>query len=365
MVAVVVVVAVAAIGAWLVLSGGDDPAGGDAGGPEPGPTEGTVVAPLTGLEVPESEAASLKRPALVAKVDAAAAAMPQVGLAAADVTIEVRVEGIGRYMPAWHSSVPDEIGPIRSARTSDVDLLGLFVHPLFSYSGGNEGVRAALSEVDWFSDVGHDAVPDAYRRSERAAAPHNLMAGTGMLFDAATGEPPVALFTYEESGEESGGAGSSSTTPTASESVPSQGFGVDMGYLVQFSWDRDAGAWRRWVDGDAHTDPDGAQLAPTNVVVLQVEYVASAADPVSPEALSVGSGPVWVYTAGTVRSGTWERSDPLQPWELRGPGQEVISLEPGRTWVVLAGAPPVELPADQAVSLDESGAFFEVAQAGR
>ena len=44
MVAVVVVVAVAAIGAWLVLSGGDDPADGDAGGPEPGPTEGTVVA---------------------------------------------------------------------------------------------------------------------------------------------------------------------------------------------------------------------------------------------------------------------------------------------------------------------------------
>ncbi len=103
-----------------------------------------TTAPLTGIPVDESDAARLLRPALVAKIDGAPEAMPQEGLEKADLVMEVRVEGISRYLGVWHSRDVDEIGPVRSARTTDPDLIAALVRPLFSYSGGNTGVLRDL-----------------------------------------------------------------------------------------------------------------------------------------------------------------------------------------------------------------------------
>ena len=50
-------------------------------------------------------------------------ARPHAGLDAADAVIEVNVEGITRFIALFHSSTPPTIGPVRSARTTDLDLL--------------------------------------------------------------------------------------------------------------------------------------------------------------------------------------------------------------------------------------------------
>jgi hypothetical protein len=81
----------------------------------------TIRQPLTG-EPLESEDEILQRPALVAKIDNNAAAVPNhSGLAVADIVFEEVVEGrTTRFAAVFHSQSSDPIGPIRSGapRTS-------------------------------------------------------------------------------------------------------------------------------------------------------------------------------------------------------------------------------------------------------
>lgn len=296
------------------------------------PTGDPVVAPLTGRLVAAQDAVGLLRPALVAKIDGAAQAMPQEGLEEADIVIEVRVEGISRYLAVWHSEVADPIGPVRSARTTDPDLLAMFGHPLFSYSGGNQGVLDALAQADWFDDVSHDAVPRAYERERSRRAPHNLMADASELLGEADPKPvlPVPVFNYRSEAE----------PPTG---TPVAGMTVSVGSDARFEWDPGAGGWRRWAYGREHLDPHDKQLAPANVVVIEVDYVTSAADRESPEAVSVGSGRAWVYSTGHVQEGRWDRPQRTSGWQLTGHDGGALTLTPGTTWVVLADGPPQDV----------------------
>ncbi len=304
------------------------------------PPVSAVVAPLTGLPVSDDAAVRLLRPALVAKIDGALEAMPQEGLDSADVVMEVRVEGISRYLGVWHSAEVQEIGPVRSARTTDPDLLAMFGRPLFAYSGGNSGVLSALRRADWFQDVSHDAAPDSYSRSRSRRAPHNLMADTAGLW-ARSAEPlqfPGPVFTYRAADE-----------PAPGE--PAAGFEASVQSGARFAWDAEIGGWRRWAYGIAHESTVGEQIAPTNVVVVAVDYVTSPADRASPEAISVGSGPAWVYSDGSVQVGTWSRPDRNAGWDLRDAAGNPMTLDPGRTWVELADAAPRALGAPEAEAL--------------
>ncbi len=305
---------------------------------------GSPVAPLTGIAVPEQEAVGLLRPALIAKIDGAREAMPQWGLDNADMVIELRVEGISRYLAVWHSNPVTEVGPVRSARTSDPDLLALFGRPLFSYSGGNAGVLSKLARSEWFQDVSHDAVPRAYRRQPERPAPHNLVADPLQLWDRSD-EPlvfPAPLFVYRDADE-----------PPPGEPVP--GLEVSVGSAARFIWDGDVDGWRRWAHGIAHDSVGGGQIHPANVVVLDVDYVRSAADNRSPEAVSVGDGAAWVFSGGTMQKGIWSRPDLGSTWDLRDMVGDPMTLEPGSTWIVLAdSAPEVQSAAEAEALLAET-----------
>ena len=94
-----------------------------------------AVAPLTGV-APAGD--SLSRPALEVKIDNAdeRGVRPQAGIEVADVVYEEQVEGnVTRFLTIFNSTLPDQVGPIRSVRATDPNL----VWPLggvFAYSGG-------------------------------------------------------------------------------------------------------------------------------------------------------------------------------------------------------------------------------------
>ena len=92
----------------------------------------------------------MQRPALAVKVDNLDAngetAVPQLGLLKADVVFEEIVEGnITRLVGVFHSQQPGRVGPVRSARTTDVQLLPQLGRPLLAWSGGNAGVVRLVS----------------------------------------------------------------------------------------------------------------------------------------------------------------------------------------------------------------------------
>ena len=63
-------------------------------------------------------------PVLAVKIDDTSYAHPQVGLRSADVIYIEQVEGgLTRLAALFSSNIPEKIGPIRSARISDLELL--------------------------------------------------------------------------------------------------------------------------------------------------------------------------------------------------------------------------------------------------
>ena len=62
------------------------------------------------------------RPIVAVKIDNYRLARPQWGLDLADAVIELNVEGVTRFVALFQTDLP-EVGPVRSARTSDLDLL--------------------------------------------------------------------------------------------------------------------------------------------------------------------------------------------------------------------------------------------------
>jgi hypothetical protein len=298
-----------------------------------------VLAPLTGLAVDEAVAA---RQALVIKIDnAEGLARPQAGINQADVVIEEKVEGnISRFFAVYQSTSAPSVGPVRSARSTDIALVGELANPLFAYSGANDiflGLLAGAPMVD----VGYNRAEQAYQRVGERKAPHNLFTSTDSLWElvseGALPPPPFATFRAE-----------GADAPASALPATSVGFLFGSGGArVEYRWDAASGTWGRWQHGTPHVDTDDVQVAPVNVIVQFVPYVNSGArdgigNPV-PEAETVGSGEALVFLDGVVVGGGWQRSAADQMTTFTDASGAPIELRAGRTWIALV---PVGTPVD-------------------
>lgn len=283
--------------------------------------------PLTGLPVTDPLAALL--PAMVVKIDNNAAARPQSGLNEADIVFEEIVEVGTRFAAVFHSRGADPVGPIRSGRTQDIDLLGSFDRPLFVWSGGNRNVTRAIDASDLVS-ISHQNAADAaaagFFRSSDRKSPHNLYASTSAAWSLTPdgAAPPPQQFQYRPAGEAAVGEPAGQLQGTMDD------------LQVGWTWNDATGEYSRTSDGEAHEDALSGPVTTENIVVMTVSYRPSPADARSPEAQTIGSGEAMVLTDGVVVHGTWTRADRLSPIVLRDDTGAPILLTPGRTWVELA-----------------------------
>jgi hypothetical protein len=302
------------------------------------PAEAPAVWPLRGDEAGDGD---VEAPAVVVKIDNDPHARPQSGLNQADVVYEIEVEGITRFAAMFHSTEVEQVGPIRSARSSDIDVIAALGRPLFAWSGANGGVTAevnAAQDAGLLVNVGQDAALDQYWRDNTRYAPYNLYSSiTGLrdLHREGTGTPH-ALFAYRGSDDEL----PASTVPTSGIAVGYRGDGRISN--VEFVWDPDLEGWARFQtdnlhgDGSPHVDAAGEQIAPENVVVLYTNYAASVADSRSPQAQTIGEGDALVLTGdGQAVAGRWSRGANTDGVTLTSPEGDEIALTPGRTWVLL------------------------------
>ena len=149
--------------------------------------------PLTDLAVADPGAYQ-PRPAMVVKIDNVDAE-PQSGLNQADVVYEEIVEGRAtRFAAVFNSQESNPVGPIRSGRTQDINLLGNLNDPVFVWSGGNAGVTNALQATGW--TLLGQGTPGFFRDGGRPA-PHNLYANMSDLWSqAGDSGDAVPIFEY-------------------------------------------------------------------------------------------------------------------------------------------------------------------------
>ncbi len=322
--------------------------------PTPGPTE-----PLTGE--PLVDPSIMSRPALAVKIGTSSVGRPQTGINQADVLIEVRVETITRLFAVFHSQGAVPLGPVRSARSSDPDILANFGQPIYGHSGANPGVLREVSQgqsAGKLYELRWDNLPSDYWRVGDRVPPWNLYTTTTAIWGAAPGElsAPDPLFEYRRTGE---------ALPSDAEPVP----GVEVRYLggtvAHFAWDAESGGWARWQDGTPHVDmprsADGTpnrdvepvQVSPANVVVLQTRYTGSAACSYCPEAITVDpeGGVALVFTDGHMIRGRWSRSSANQPWQVTDSNGNPVRLTPGQTFIALPGGDVLVMVQDFAENL--------------
>ena len=318
------------------------------------------VAPFTGL--PAASPAAATASAFVVKIgNNNEQSRPQMGLAEADIVYEELIEGLKtRFAAVFQSQVPLQAGPVRSARTTDVELLAGLGTPALVFSGANTPTLAELREAanrGVFVDAGALRRLDPYFRLGSRSAPYNLWVDLEMIDFSGAGVPDAVL-SYGE----------------LAEGMGSEIGGVEITYQASFGrqvthlWDPAVGGWVRVQDGSLHTALRGdeeVEIAPANVVVLHVVYEVSPADPASPEAQSFDTGPVQVFTRGQVVEGTWTRSQQSPVWNLTDLNGEVIGLQAGSTWFILAAADGSRFPGAHIATFDpaEATARLDTARA--
>jgi hypothetical protein len=273
------------------------------------------------------------RPILIVKIDNAPEARPQAGLNQADVVVEEMVEGgLTRFAALYHSADADLVGPVRSARSTDVTFAISLNKPLFAYSGANGQFQALVSRSPLI-DVGIDKFASAYSLAKDRRAPHNLFTSTNKLWTKApdTAQAPPALFTYRDVGAPSAASGAA---PAASATVA---YGTT---TAVWTWDAASSTWLRAQNGTPHNDATGKQVGVKNVVIQLVRYrnsglVDPARNPV-PEALLVGDGEAWVLTDGKLVKGKWSRPTQNDVTTFVDAAGSPIALTPGQSWLELA-----------------------------
>jgi Protein of unknown function (DUF3048) N-terminal domain/Protein of unknown function (DUF3048) C-terminal domain len=323
LVAVLVLAAAATVAILLTRSSGN-------GAESPSPAAPPVL-PLLGTrgQVPEHAA-------LGVKLDNTERGRPQTGLAQADVVFEEMVEGgLTRLLAVYQSQDPDTIGPVRSARSTDLFILAELGRPLFAWSGANPTFAAAVEAADLL-DVGAGAVPDAYHRAPDRPAPYNLYAAPAQLRAAVAGDdgasvPPEPLFTYRDEGAPLSGPGVEPAT-----TFRSTGAG-GLSTSIAWNWDAGSGTWLRSQDGTPHVDRDDRRLGVPNVIVRFTPYrdsgVRDSVGAVVPEADAVGEGDAWLLSGGQMQRGRWSKPSADAPTTYVDSDGSPLRLAPGQTWV--------------------------------
>jgi hypothetical protein len=297
------------------------------------PAADVPVSPYTGLPV---DAELLDRPLLVTTVENSAAARPQSGLDAADIVLEKLVEGgLTRFMVLYHSDLPEAVGPVRSARPVDVDLLSGFGSSGFAFSGARNAVLRMLETTESVRVV--EGVPGFFRDPARRA-PHNLYIEPEVIRDLVEerGARPLADigWVFDETVPEG-----ALRCPVDADGCTDPGASVvvEMSPTFRTGWtyDAPAGVYRRDQNGRPFLTAGPREIGAANVVILATRHYMTK----YPETDGTTQGaPAIVLRDGRRYEARWEKPEATDLLLLLTPDGKPFPLRPGPTWLHLPSA---------------------------
>ena len=292
------------------------------------------MSPFTGLELtPEIW---LKRPRRVIafKVDNNLNARPQSGLQEADTVMEILVEGgMTRFLAFYMDKTSTYVGPIRSARPTDPNLVRPY-GGILVVSGATAGLIPAIRDlgVPVLEEV---SAPTMFRIANRKA-PHNLYADTELVREYI--DTRGFLFNQDVNPLYNFGNNQSSWVSGANRVT------IKYSDFTTVIWKMDNDQYSRFiVDGYS---PEEEAVAHNFITrdgysdILQIPTVVVIQGPLYndevttlPSVLTVGIGPVTIFHNGEYIEGTWRRNDITEPFEFLDNNQEKIQVPPSKQWI--------------------------------
>jgi hypothetical protein len=274
--------------------------------PEPTPevTESAKVgfSPISGLP------GGSGGPIAVVKIDNVNPARPQWGLSAADMVFVEEVEaGLTRIAAVYNSSMPNKVGPVRSARISDLEIMEQFGTPAFAYSGAQQKFLPLIDQANLIN-ASHGLNGKFYSRQTDKNAPHNLTVDLGALVSSLTGISGAKDMGWTFSDVPATGG---TTTNSFSAKWPASRVGAQ--------WDGTNNAWVIALDNEPASDAVTNQpLFAKNIIVQYVEQLADSgfqdkSGNKTPLIQSVGSGEAILMRDGQRFEATWSRPMATSP----------------------------------------------------
>jgi hypothetical protein len=289
----------------------------------PPPAKPKLFSPFTG------EPISALRTELIFKIDNVEQARPPTGLREADIVYILPVEGgLSRIFAVFSSHVPPIVGPVRSSRAEDIELLRQFGRPAFAFSGAQPELLPVVEHariVDLYSGI-----VGGYFRDYRRTAPYNLYATTKVLLNEAKGASKARNIGFRFGPPPRGGR----RVTSWSVSYRSAAF--------TFGWSPSQHRWLCWMDGKRAYDTDGGQLGGPTVVIQSVVVGRSHFRELGirpPYANTIGSGFAVVLRNGRAYKVHWSRPRADGGTTFTLPNGKRMPFAPGQVWVVYRYGP--------------------------
>lgn len=266
---------------------------------------------------------------LAVKIDNVPAARPQTGLDAADIVYAEQVEGgLSRLMAVYATKLPKAIGPVRSARESDLELLRQFNEPTLAFSGAQGKLMPLIDRAPLRAVSPEDDGKVYYRGSDKPT-PHNLYLRPERLLKSVPGAD--ALTTGFKYGAAPAGGKAESTRTVR---FPAARF--------TFDWAQDRQRWLVSMDGSPTVTTDGKRVAASTVVVQYVNVRKSSFRDFlgnnTPYTNTVGTGTAKVLRDGKVFDAGWKRPAAEDGTEFTTTDGSPMNFAEGQVWVVFAKA---------------------------
>jgi hypothetical protein len=277
-------------------------------------------------------------PVLVVKLDDTTYAHPQVGLRSADVVYIEQVEGgLTRLAAVFSSHIPKIIGPVRSARISDIELLSQYGKVAFSYSGAQQKLLPVIAEANLF-DVGANKYgPTFYANDPERISPYAMMVKAPELLVAAhdRGVSPVRStsmgWKFGQAPEEL------SPIESAYIAWPASSYDV--------TWSNAEDRWLLKHNGNANVDDTGYNLGPKTFVVQIVSITDSIykdkVGGVTPFSATVGEGKCYILRNGGYLPCRWNRPTETDGTAFTDLSGNEVAFEKGQIWFALTSKEPV------------------------
>jgi hypothetical protein len=289
--------------------------------PTPTPTP-TLRSPLTGLPV------ATLGPVVAVKIDNVGT-YGQNGLDAADVVYAEEVEGgLTRLLALYSSTTPTTAGPVRSARESDLEVLGQYGKIALAFSGANAGVLREVRSAN-VRDDSYDAVTAAYSFDDARPSPYQFLVNVKQLVAQRPGVPAKDVgFRFSAAAPAQSAAKPARPARTITVRFPTTTLSATFAGGVYT------------ISRDGRTlSTDGRPVTATNILLQTVSVQSSRFvdhnGSRTPYSVTIGHGTASVLRGGTSYAGTWARAGQASPTTWTASGGGALALNPGRTWVIL------------------------------
>ncbi|MFM2154255.1 MAG: hypothetical protein RL382_156 [Actinomycetota bacterium] len=274
---------------------------------------------------------------LAVKIDDTNAAHPQIGLEDAEIVYIEQVEaGLTRLAAIFSTVIPQRVGPVRSARISDIDLLNQFGRVAFAYSGAQRKLLPVIAAAN-LQDMGAQRQsPTIYTTDPNRVSPVAMVLRADLLMQRIK-EKKLTVDNAKSVGFVFG------DSPKGGKSIEK----VVMNWpsaTYSATWSAAESRWHLSHNGKLNLADSGVVLGPTTLVIQMVKISPSEYGDkfggITPFSETIGTGRAYVLRDGEVFTTTWNRAflDSGTTFSLAD-GSE-MNFAAGQIWVALTDREP-------------------------